>query len=358
MSFNLELPINGLSYGQMAFGVLNEIFERKINPNIFPISQVDLSAFNVTEEFAGWLNFCIQKAPGSYNRKQTTIRLWHLHGSERRLTDNSILWTAHETDLATVVEANIANTYDKFFTTSTYSREIFNKAGVAAEWCPNYFDSKHLRKIGKKFKGNENQIVFGLLGKLEKRKHTAEILRFWSEKYGNNPKYRLNAVINNPFINDDRFKEILNRVFDGSVPWNVNILPPMPRNEEINQYYNSVDIDLSGLSGAEGWGLGCFNSLCLGKQAVVLNAHAHKDFANAENSILVEPTGKVPIYDGEFFIPHQYFNQGNMFTFNQESFNEAVEKAEVLAKQENVAGLKLAEEFTAKKTTDILLNQI
>lgn len=358
MDFNLELPINGLSYGQMGFGVLNEIFERKLMPNIFPIGQVDISAYEVNENFLKWLNHCINKAIGSFNRKQPTIRLWHLNGSERRLTDHSVLWTAHETDVATMVESNIANCYDKFFTTSTYSRDIFKKAGVEAEWCPNFFDSKHLKVLDQKFIGNENEIVFGLMGKLERRKYTAEILQMWAAKYGNNPKYRLNALINNPFFSQEEYSSIINQIFRGPPPWNINLLPHMQRNAEVNQYYNSIDIDLSGLSGAEGWGLGCFNSLCLGKQAVVLNAHAHKDFANSENSILVESDGKSPIYDGKFFVPHTFFNQGNMFTFSQESFYEALETAEKYAKQENSEGMKLAKEFTAKKTTDILLNSI
>lgn len=358
MDFNLELPINGLSYGQMGFGVLDEIFKRKLTPNIFPIGQPDLSAYDASENFVKWLNYCVNKGIGSFNRKQTTIRLWHIQGSERRLTDKSILWTAHETDTVTAVESNIASCYDKVYTTSTYSRDNFKKAGIEAEWCPNFFDSKHLHIIDQKFIGNENQIVFGLMGKLERRKYTAEILQMWADKYGNNSKYRLNALINNPFFSQEEYSRMINQIFNGPVPWNINLLPPIQRNIEVNQYYNSIDIDLSGLSGAEGWGLGCFNSLCLGKQSVVLNAHAHKDYANTDNCILVEPNGKTPIYDGKFFVPHTFFNQGNMFTFSQESFYEALETAEKYAKQENNEGIKLAQEFTAKKTTDILLSNI
>ena len=33
MNINLELPINGLSFGQVSFGVLKEFFDRKNNFN-------------------------------------------------------------------------------------------------------------------------------------------------------------------------------------------------------------------------------------------------------------------------------------------------------------------------------------
>ena len=60
---------------------------------------------------------------------------------------------------------------------------------------------------------------------------------------------------------------------------NINFLPHLKTNSEMNELYNSIDINLSGLSGAEGWNLPAFNSTCLGKWSIVLNATSHKDWA-------------------------------------------------------------------------------
>ena len=107
MNINLELPINGLSFGQVSFGLLKEFFNRKFLPNLFPIGQVDLQAYDIDKPFFDWLQFCCQKAHANFSRKFPTIRLWHLIESERRLSDKTILWTFHETDTLTKTEKNI-----------------------------------------------------------------------------------------------------------------------------------------------------------------------------------------------------------------------------------------------------------
>ena len=96
---------------------------------------------------------------------------------------------------------------------------------------------------------------------------------------------------------------------------NVNFLPFMPKNSQVNDYLNSIDIDLGGMSGAEGWNLPSFNATCLGKWSIVLNCSAHKDWANEENCILLNPSGKEPVYDKIFFQEGSEFNQGNIYTF-------------------------------------------
>ena len=71
------------------------------------------------------------------------------------------------------------------------------------------------------------------------------------------------------------------------------------------------------MSGGEGWGLPEFQSACLGKHAVLLNASAYKDWANDKNAVLVEPSGKRDVYDGMFFHEGQPYNQGQVYeTFN------------------------------------------
>ena len=74
----------------------------------------------------------------------------------------------------------------------------------------------------------------------------------------------------------------------------------MHKNEMYNDFLNSSDVVL-GMSGGEGWGLPEFQSACLGKHAVLLNASAYKDWANEENAVLVEPSGNA-MYDGVFFL--------------------------------------------------------
>ncbi len=52
----------------------------------------------------------------------------------------------------------------------------------------------------------------------------------------------------------------------------------MQKNSLYNDYLNSANIIL-GMSGGEGWGLPEFQSVALGKHAVILNATGYKDWA-------------------------------------------------------------------------------
>ena len=95
-----------------------------------------------------------------------------------------------------------------------------------------------------------------------------------------------------------------------------------------------------------------------GKWSIVLNHTAHKDWATAKNSILLEPSGTESAEDGKFFVNGNDFNQGNIFTFDDEEVLGAMEKGESLAKTQNMKGVELGKELTYSKTLDSLLDII
>lgn len=357
MKLNIELPINSLSFGQFSYGILRELFARQYLPNVFPIGNVELNAYDLDKPFVDWLQFCINRAPLSYNRNIPTLRFWHLNGSERRLSDFQILWTPHETTDFTPTEKNIIKNSDLVLFPSKYSLENAKKAGLTnVDYSPNFFDHFHFKRVDNIVR--PDAITFTLIGKFEKRKHTAQILQLWSKMYGKNADYRLNCLINNPFIPQENFNKIIGQIFQGSVPWNINFLPHQEKNSQVNLIMNASDIDLSGLSGAEGFNLPCFHMLALNKIGVVLDAHAHKDYASMGNSVLVEPNGLAPIYDGHFFVQGAPFNQGNMYIFDQDLAASKIEEAVERFKNGDIVSTDLSNEFGVKNVVDRLLSFI
>lgn len=356
MQFNIECPINPLSLGQVSFGVLREIWQRGLNPCILPAGPVDVSAFDFEEEFAEWLNENINRFKKDFSRKDPTIKIWHINGGEKRISDRSILWTVHETDRLTDTEVNILRNQDKVFVTSRYSKDVFSGQGVEAEVCHNYFDSHHFFKIENPTGKKEDVVEFFLGGKFEKRKKTAEIMLTWAKCFANNGKYRLNCAINNPFLDKDKVYDSVQRIFRGNVPWNINFIGHIEKNSDYNKLLNFIDIDLTGLSGAEGCNLVTMNCLALGKKSVVLDEHAHRDFDRYGNSILVEASDKYPIYDNSFFFEGAEFNQGNMFTWDEENvvkrIKDSVDHKKVMENSE------IPERFSVTKTVDTLLSAL
>ena len=355
---SLEIPVNNLSFGNCSVNLLKELYNKKINPTIFLIGEkADLSSFegSLTPEFLDWFKSCASNSQKKHKRDNPVLKLWHLNGSLNSYSKDQFLFTFYELDSPTQTELNIINNQKRVIVSSTYAKDIFEQFGCNnIEHCPLGFDSSSFFK--KEIKNKQDKIIFGLAGKLEKRKQHHKVLSAWAKRYGNNPRYMLNCAIKNPFLTPEQQSSAINGVLEGKSYFNINFLDFMPTNYLYNDYLNSNDI-IIGMSAGEGWGLPEFQSLCLGKHAVVLNAHSYKDWANKENSVLVNPSAKIPCYDGVFFKEGLDFNQGNYFDWNDDEFISACEEAEKRFEKNknNDAGEELSKIFTWEKTANRLL---
>lgn len=357
--FSLEAPINSLSFGNCSVNILKSLLKKKVKTLLLPIGdRIDLSSFDKLDiEFSNFIEDSIKSFNLFHSRENASLKLWHINGSMSSISSKQNLFTFYELDSPTNVELNILKNQNKVFVSSSFTQEVFKKNGIENTiFCPLGFDSDSFYDTNKNYH-NGDKIVFGLVGKLERRKQHHKVLSAWSKKYGNNPKYMLNCSIKNPFIDANSQKEAIRNILGGVDYFNINFLDFMPKNSEYNDYLNSNDI-IIGMSAGEGWGLPEFQSVCLGKHAVILNAHAYKDWANEENAVLVESNSKIDCYDGVFFQKGFEFNQGTYFDWNEDEFIFACEEAEkrFIKNKINEKGKLLKEKFTWDKTTEIILN--
>ena len=362
MNLTFNVPINPVSFGVTSICILREIFNRKKTvKGVFPIGSVDVSAQKPDAEFSAWLQNSINTSVLNHAKNTSVLRLWHvLQSMESVVSTNNALFTFHETSDITDVEKHILNQQDKIFVSSPYTKEVFESGGVTTPvvLCPLGFDSFNLFKTNKKYY-QDGRIVFGLNGKAENRKGTYRILNLWAKKFGNDKRYVLHCLINNPFIgqitgNPNLERQLINQALEGKNYWNINFVPYCKTNAELNDVLNVQDINLDGLSLCEGFNYGLFNSLCLGKQSIVLNAHVHKLYANDKNSILVEPRGMIDAEDQLFFKKGNIINIGEWFNWDENEVSGAMDLAIGRAKVLNSEGEKLKDLFSFSKTLDII----
>lgn len=351
MKILLEAPLNSLSFGNVSLNIIKEFLNKDIDFAIWPSNKdIDTSAFDLDVETKSAIQEALNKRYDYLSADIPSIKLWHINGAEDRKNEKQYLYTFYECSEPTHVEKSIVSAQTETIFSSSYSAEKFNKPFV-----PIGFDNSfHL--TGKKYL--EDVTHFGLMGKFEKRKHTGKILNLWAKKYGNNNKYQLSCLINNPFMDSEETNNTINACLEGQRYSNINFIPFLRTNKEVNEFINAIDIDLTGMSGGEGWNLPSFNSTCLGKWSVVLNATSHKDWANKENSILVDPSSTMSCYDNKFFVEGSPFNQGVFYDFSEDSFVSALEEAEKKVGQINTEGQKLADKFTYSNTVDGILSHI
>jgi hypothetical protein len=357
---NFEAPINSLSLGNVSVNFLKEIYNHEdIDASIFPIGDnADFNAYdNITDEFKNWIISRGRDRLKTFCSDAPTLKVWHINGSERQIGKKQFLYTFYEVDSPTQEEINIVKAQEHVFFSSSESAEFFKNAGCDnVSYVPLGFDKDFF--VSNKDYGMNNTIHFGLIGKLERRKNTQAIIQLWLNKFGNNPKYHLTCLINNPFLKPEHMNQAIGQALMGRNWNNISFLPHLKTNAEVNDLMNSVDIDLSGLSNGEGWNLPAFNTTALGKWSIVSNCTSHKDWANDSNAILVNPVGKQPCYDNVFFQEGSIFNQGNYYKLDAESISVAMDKAIDLAKKQNTEGLKLQEQFSYKESVEKILKVV
>lgn len=338
---NLEVPINSVSFGQVACNILYELQTELNSLNVFPIGKnIDFSATSYSREYQESIINSIKDRLINYSSKDNSFKLWHINGAESKIGDDQSLITFHETDSLTKTEVNILNNQKNVYVTSQYTKQVFESCGVnnVIYW-PLWFDSFHFKNIELRKKQNIN---FGLFGKLEKRKAHLKTIKTWIKAFGGDKRYRLNCCINNPHLmkipagldpaeikiksTEATRRFVQESLEDLELPWNVNFLHSESRNVDYNRILNNTDIVL-GMSHCEGFDLPLFQCLCLGKKAVVFDSHVHKDYCDESNSVLIPNNNKkIDAHDGLFFVKGQEFNQGQWEDWDEDDLIQGIKK--------------------------------
>jgi len=360
MRYNLHLACNSLSFGFCSFHILREFWKRSLEVDLFPIGgNLDLNSFNKAEpELISWIHQSAKNAPLKFSRANPTLRLWHVNQSWESVGANQSLFTFFEClDNVTPVERNILNNHSCVFVSSEETKQTFLENGVKTKvvYAPLGYDTLHFNKTNKKYYDN-NVTCWLISGKAEMRKSTPETIRAWLKKYGNNMSHMLHLSVFNNFLTPEQNGQWLNQIFEGKKYNNVVVLPYVQTLSQLNDIYCAADIVLD-LAKNEGWSLPSFHTLGLGKHAIIHNASAMKGWANSENAVLVETTGKMKAVDNMFFSGQGDYNIGNFWTWSEPdlivAFDKVMERKQ--ANKLNSAGLKLREQFTWEKTVDTIL---
>lgn len=358
-NINVSVALNNLSFGYVGYQILKELYNRKIDISYFPIGQPDLTAFNkINPDFVSWIQNSANNAVSTYKRSNPTLKQWHINGSHESVGKEQVLFTFHEVDAITPVERNILNNQKAVIVSSQETKEVFEDGGVTipVHFVPLGYDAEYFNRLNKSYYP-ENITVWLLAGKFEFRKSTQDVIRAWIKKFGNNPGHMLHLSIFNPFFKPEDNARLFEAACEGKRYFNINYIGYTKTLTELNDLYNSADIVMD-MSRGEGWSLPAFHTVGLGKHAIIHNASSLKGWANNDNAILVEPSGKVKAVDGLFFSGQGPFNVGNFWNWNEADLIVAFDK--VLERKNknkiNYAGLELQNKFTWQKTMDQILN--
>ena len=184
---NFIAPINSLSFGNVSVNMARALYELDQKICFFPIgNKIDLKAFDKLDKgFKSWLSDSYENRFSNLSKDNPSLKMWHFNGSESNMGRKSFLYTFYETDQPTNAEVNICQMQSKTFFSSSHANQCFKAKGCDnTEYIPIGFD-KDFHETNKTYL--TDRVLFGLVGKFEKRKHTERIIKLWAEKYGDNP---------------------------------------------------------------------------------------------------------------------------------------------------------------------------
>ena len=359
MATPLNLVINPLSFGQVSLGILRELYKREEDVLLtLTAGQLDLSSEEEDEAFVLWLKKSMNQFFSEHSRDNKIFKLWHLNGSLNSFSKEQVLLSFYELDSPTPEEINAVKNNTKTLFSCQETVDVFKDAGCEnVGYMPLAFDEHNFKETP--VDHGDDRIVFSLLGKFEQRKNHDKVLKAWIKKFGNDEKYALHCALWNPFLSADQNNNYISELLGGRQYFNVMFSGFMAKNKQYNEFLNSSHVVLA-MSGGEGWGLPEFQSVCLGKHAVTLDCSGYKGWANEDNSVLLQPSGKRAIYDDVFFFEGGPWNQGESYTFNEHAFIEACEEAikRVEKNKINEAGKKLKEVYTYERMVDNILKEL
>jgi hypothetical protein len=122
MNLIVEAPLNSLSFGNVSYNIMRELFRAKIDIAYFPIGDPDLGAMQPTQEFVNWLQVSASRRFEALDKNLPCLRLWHLNGSDFLRSRNQTLITFYECNKPTEIEKRISNLHSKtLFSSKTNS---------------------------------------------------------------------------------------------------------------------------------------------------------------------------------------------------------------------------------------------
>ena len=359
MAIPLNLVINPLSFGQVSLGILRELYKRNEDVRLtLTANQFDLSSEEQDEGFELWLKKSINDFTSEHSRDDKIFKLWHLNGALESFSKEQVLLSFYELDEPTREEINAVKNNTKVLFSNNETIKLFKGLGCEnVGHLPLAYDNHNFHETPVDY--NDDRVVFTLLGKFEKRKNHAKVIKSWLKRFGNDKKYALHCALWNPFFSAEQNNQSIADILDGNKYFNVVFSGFMKKNKQYNEFLNSAHVVL-GMSGGEGWGLPEFHSVGLGKHAVILDCSGYLEWANDSNSVLVPPSGKTPIYDDLFFLKGAPWNQGQCYTFNEHAFIASCEEAikRVEKNRVNEEGKKLKEKFTYSNMVDSIIKEL
>jgi glycosyltransferase involved in cell wall biosynthesis len=299
-TLNLICPINGQGYGISAYNIWKHL---RLNTDIclFPISQVEVESHWDKEGLVADIQDQLK-----YNSESPCLKIWH--ASDLVLKPHSrgryCTYTFFEVDSITKSERIGYDISDSIITPTNWSKNILINNGINGDKVyvanpgvdTNIFD----HKVEVSVEDKSEKYIFLNIGKWEVRKGHDVLVHMFNKAFEDNDDVELWMVNNNPFLSQKENKQWENIYKNSKLGDKIKIFPRLPSQKSIAKMIALSDCGIYP-SRAEGWNNEGLETMAMNKPIILTDYSAHTDYANKDNSFLIDINKFEEAQDGIFF---------------------------------------------------------
>jgi len=350
---SIVAPINQLGYGVAALNILKSLSEIT-DVSLWPIgnpqltNKKDIDVYNRAVENAKFFDV---DAP--------CIRIWHQNDMSQFVGNGErIGFPIFELNKFNKLEKHHLSSVDRLFVCSEWAKEIIKNEIWPIREVP--VDVIPLGVDSSVFNNTVNDVaskstIFFNCGKWEVRKGHDILGEAFKRAFKVDDNAHLVMMCENPFNNNDEEGNWERKYQDPRF----TLLKRVPTHKEV---YNIMKQTHCGVfpSRAEGWNLEALEMLACGKQLIVTDYSAHREFCNKDNSKLISIDNNTIAYDGKWFHGHGEWaeigdNQINQLISHMKEVHRMVQSGDNINNDQGIATARQFSWFnTAKKIMKVL----
>jgi len=309
MNLNLSGYITpNTSYGIVTLNLLKSFVDIGHSWSVFPSSDISRLDFG---EFTSYVRDSLASNE-DFSPNDISFRVAHQFDMATGIGSGPrVGYTFFEMDRLTKLEVTHLNSLDLVLVPSEWAKQVCIDSGVASfvSVCPAGYNPEVFSPV----EYMPSECVFLSIGKWEHRKQQDQIVDAFYNAFNKNDNVKLIMSMDNPFM-DLSDKKNKYKVKLGN---QIQIISRVKNHYDlarlIQQSYCFIAPSL-----AEGWNLPLLEAMACGKFSIATNYSGHTEFCDNNTTLLLNPTGKIPAFDGMWFRENSKTNCGNWITYDKD----------------------------------------
>lgn len=353
-NLNMMCAMSQTGYGITSFNIYKSLKKLDIDITLFPIGSIQLDDNSYSESILADVN-----KQTSYQNSSPCFKIWHQFDLATRIGNGKFAaLTFFETDKLKPIEIHMINSLDFIFVASEWAKNILVDNGINI---PIYVSRLGIDPeifndgVNQTVKKEPDKYIFLNIGKWEIRKGHDILVEIFNSAFSENDNVELWMVNHNPFLSEYETKAWMSLYQTSKLKDKIKILPRVPTHKQLAQLIALSDCGIFPAR-AEGWNNEVPEFFALNKPVILTNYSAHTEYANENNSFLINIDNLVPAIDDKFFDGY-----GRWADFAQNQYDQCVSHMRYVYKNNirtNLAGLETASLLTWDNTAKTIYQQI